>query len=167
MKNDALESAIHELKLIGADQWQSMLGEAMDEQPHLFAFLINTSDDFSEDVHEQLLRITILLSMAFKRAGIHIDTVTPAALDKVIEEKVEAYEELNISDQLEEEQMKSVANSPVVYTRLRKWVSEELGENMPLLDESLANLNLMVDVIISVMEESAIEPGDKKEATDA
>ncbi len=167
MHNDALESAIREMRLIGKDQWQSMLSQAMDEQPHLFAFLINTSDDFSEEVHEQLLRLTIILAMAFKRASIQIDTITPAVLDKVIEEKVETYDELNEEDRLEEGQMESVANSPLVFTRVRKWMKEELGESMPMLNESQANMNLMVDVIISVMEESAIQPGDKKEETDA
>lgn len=162
---DALESAIREMNLTGDDQWQSMLGQAMDEQPHLMAFLVNISDDFSEDVHEQLLRITVILAIAFQKAGIQIELITPAGLDKVIEEKVETYEDLAEEDELDQEAMQKIANSPHVFDRVRKWVTEELGSNMPILDETQANINLMLDVIISVLEEHAVDPNASKSET--
>lgn len=165
MQYDALESAIREMNLIGDDQWQGMLSQAMDEQPHLMAFLINISDDFSEDVHEHLLRITVILAIAFQKAGIQINLITPASLDKVIEEKVEAYEDLAEEDELHEEAMGKVANSPHVFDRVRKWVKEELGAKMPILDETQANINLMLDVIISVLEEHAVDPAAEKSET--
>lgn len=167
MHNDALESAIREMKLIGDDQWQGMLGQAMDEQPHLFAFLINISDDFAEDVHEQLLRITVILAIAFQKAGIQIDLITPAGLDKIIEEKVEAYEGLNEEDELDEKAMSSLANSPLVFERVREWVKAQMGERMPILDETQANLNLMLDIVISTLEEHAVDPNAKETKTDA
>lgn len=169
MQNDALESAIRELKLTGESQWTQLLSSAMDEQPHLMAFLINLSDDFSEEVHEQLLKVFVILSTAFRKAGIEIDLITPAGLDKVIEEKVETYEALEEEDTLDQSAMNQVANSPMVFDRIRTWVRNELGESMPLLDESQANINLMVDVIISAIEEHAVDPGskDKETTTDA
>lgn len=171
MHNDALESAIREIKLIGDDQWRTMLGQAMEEQPHLMAFLINISDDFTEEVHEQLLRITVLLAIAFQKAGININLITPASLDKVIEEKVDAYEELEEEledeDELEVEAMKELANSPIVFDRIRKWVDEELGIIKPTLVETRTNINLMVDIIISVLEEHAVDPNAKPTQADA
>lgn len=164
---DALESAIREMNLIGENQWQNMLGQAMDEQPHLMAFLINISDDFSEEVHEQLLRMTVILAIAFQKAGINIDLITPAGLDKIIEEKVEAYEKLEEEDELDIAGMREVANSPIVFQRVRKWVQEELGEKMPILDETQNNISLMVDVIISALEEHAVDPNAKPSDTDA
>lgn len=170
MQNDALESAIRELRLTGDEQWTQLLGSIMDEQPHLMAFLMNLADDFTEDVHDQLMRCTVLLSSAFKKAGIEIQTITPAGLDSILEKKIEAYEDLADEDDLIEEEMEKVANSPLVFERVRQWFMQELGEAMPILDESQANISLLVDVIISSMEEFAGEEGTtetSKEPTDA
>lgn len=168
MHNDALESAIRELKLTSEAQWTQMLGEVMDEQPHLMSFIMNLADDFSEEVHEQLMRATVLLSIAFKKTGIQIELITPAGLDKVLEEKVEAYESLAEEEELNPELLSEVANSPLVFERIRKWFAAELGEYMPLLEESQNNIGLLVDVIISSMEEFAVDPNSKTDTpTDA
>lgn len=160
MQNDALESAIREMNLTGDEHWNSLLGESMDEQPHLFAFLFNLADDFSEEVHEQLLRETVVLLAAFRKAGVEIDLITPAGLDKIIGEKVDLYESLAEEDNLNPEAMEGAANSPQVFDRVRKHIMNQLGDYMPILDESQANLNLMVDILISAMEEHAVLGSD-------
>lgn len=158
MHYDALESSIRELRLTSESDWTAMLTETMDEQPHLMAFIMNLADDFSEEVHEQLMKSTVVLSIAFKKAGIQIELITPAGLDKILEEKVEAYEALADEENLSPEHLSDVANSPEVFERIRNWFASELGDHMPLLDESQNNIGLLVDVIISCMEEFAVDP---------
>lgn len=166
MHNDALESAIRELNLTGEEHWAQLLSSTLDEQPHLMSFLINLSDDFSEPVHDHLIRAAVLLTNAFKKTDVSIDLITPTSLDEIITEKVAAYEQLDQNEELDSTSMEKLANSPLVFDRIRSWFGSQLGEEMPILDESQANINLLIDVIISAMEMNAIQPGDDSKTTE-
>jgi len=57
-----------------------------EEQPHLYGFIINLSDDFTDEEHEALSFLPLLLTEVFRKTGLIIGSIEPAIIEKSIEE---------------------------------------------------------------------------------
>ena len=55
-----------------------------EEQPHLYGFIINLADDFTDEEHEALSFLPLLLTEVFRKTGLRIENVDSATLEKAI-----------------------------------------------------------------------------------
>ena len=55
------EHAVHRVRTWTNEEYGQNLSAFMDEQPALFGFLLNLSEEFEDDEHEQLVRSALLL----------------------------------------------------------------------------------------------------------
>src|SRR5690606_10460156 len=93
--------------------------QILEDQPILMGFITNLSDDFSESEHEVLVDSAVILINAFVSAGIPVEMISHQLVEEVIREKVDEYEEKEEGSVLDEEQMKEIADSPLVFEDLK------------------------------------------------
>lgn len=164
MQESLINKAILEIRRMTPEQIQERMDIMLDEQPYLMGFLYNLDDDFDEEIHQALIRVCALLYSAFSMAEIEVGLISPAILESVINEKVEEYNTLSERDELVEENLHEVARSPMVFDELRKYVHDEINHHVAHEALQVHNISLMIDVLIGVMEESAIIEAREKEA---
>lgn len=59
-----------------------------EEQPHLYGFLINLSDDFGDLSHNGLMYLPLILSEAFRRLGMPVHPIGAEILEEVLKDAV-------------------------------------------------------------------------------
>lgn len=115
-----------------------------DEQPHLSGFLFNLDEDFSESDHDRILKTAIVVRDVLVGAGAPLEMVNNEIIEQVIGEKVEQYDLLG-EEEYPIQKYVDMASSPQMFASI---LANNAGAN--------ENLYLITDVIISVLEESAV-----------
>ncbi|HAB30967.1 MAG TPA: hypothetical protein DCE13_00325 [Cryomorphaceae bacterium] len=148
------EHAVHRVRTWTNEEYGQNLSAFMDEQPALFGFLLNLSEEFEDDEHEQLVRSALLLREGFRLAAIAVKPVDNLIIEDVTTGVVEAFEQLESIEALDPEAVVSVSRSPFVFTEVRNFLHQELRRGLP--DEYLQQHNLMIviDILIGCFEEA-------------
>ena len=155
-----LMSAVDRVRSWTDEEYGANLGVFLDEQPMLFSWLIRLSEEFDDDVHEQLVRSAMVLREGFRGMGLAVGTISDACITDVTTEVVEAFEAL----ENEVEVIEKVARSPFVHTEVRSFLHQELRAGLPRGEADQHNLMLVVDILIGCFEESVEQPGASGQA---
>ena len=153
MKNQGgvISSFFNELNGLSSQELGGRISAFMDEQPHLTGFLFNLDDDFSEEAHTFLLKASIAVRDVLVGAGIPLGMINNETIEQVVQEKVEQYDTLTEEEKPLNEYV-HLSSSPQMLEAVLKQ-----------FDKTDENLILIVDVIISLLEESAADAEDRKE----
>ena len=131
----------------------------------LFSWLIRLSEEFDDDVHEQLVRSAMVLREGFRGMGLAVGTISDACITDVTTGVVEAFEALEEEHEvLELDLIERVARSPFVHAEVRNFLHQELRSGLPRGESDQHNLMLVVDILIGCFEESVEQPGARGEA---
>ena len=76
-----LQSAVDRVRSWSDEEYGQNLGVFLDEQPMLFSWLIRLSEEFDDDVHEQLVRSAMVLREGFRGMGLAIAGAAAAGAD--------------------------------------------------------------------------------------
>lgn len=153
---DFIAEAIADYDAMKAEEQGKLVVQILEDQPILMGFITNLSDDFSESEHEVLVDSAVILINAFVSAGIPVEMISHQLVEEVIREKVDEYEEKEEGSVLDEEQMKEIADSPLVFEDLKNRAI--FKSNLP--EENLVqkqNFGIVLDTIISMVERSVAD----------
>ncbi|MEN9939383.1 MAG: hypothetical protein RIR61_190 [Bacteroidota bacterium] len=160
-----LQSAVDRVRSWSDEEYGQNLGVFLDEQPMLFSWLIRLSEEFDDDVHEQLVRSAMVLREGFRGMGLAVGTISDACITDVTTGVVEAFEALEEEHEvLELDLIEHVARSPFVHAEVRNFLHQELRSGLPRGESDQHNLMLVVDILIGCFEESVEQPGARGEA---
>ncbi len=160
-----LQSAVDRVRSWSDEEYGQNLGVFLDEQPMLFSWLIRLSEEFDDDVHEQLVRSALVLREGFRGMGLAVGTISDACITDVTTGVVEAFEALEEEHEvLELDLIERVARSPFVHAEVRNFLHQELRSGLPRGEADQHNLMLVVDILIGCFEESVEQPGARGEA---
>jgi hypothetical protein len=160
-----LQSAVDRVRSWSDEEYGQNLGVFLDEQPMLFSWLIRLSEEFDDDVHEQLVRSAMVLREGFRGMGLAVGTISDACITDVTTGVVEAFEALEEEHEvLELDLIENVARSPFVHAEVRNFLHQELRSGLPRGESDQHNLMLVVDILIGCFEESVEQPGARGEA---
>jgi hypothetical protein len=155
-----LQSAVDRVRSWSDEEYGQNLGVFLDEQPMLFSWLIRLSEEFDDDVHEQLVRSAMVLREGFRGMGLAVGTISDACITDVTTGVVEAFEALEEEHEvLELDLIEHVARSPFVHAEVRNFLHQELRSGLPRGESDQHNLMLVVDILIGCFEESVEQPG--------
>ena len=155
-----LMSAVDRVRSWTDEEYGQNLGVFLDEQPMLFSWLMRLSEEFEDDVHEQLVRSAMVLREGFRGMGLGIDTISDLVIADVTTEVVEAFEALESDEEvLDLELIEKVARSPFVHAEVRNFLHQELRSGLPKGSAEQHNLMLVIDILIGCFEEVVEQPG--------
>jgi len=160
-----LMSAVDRVRSWTDEEYGANLGTFLDEQPMLFSWLKSLSEEFDDDVHEQLVRSAMVLREGFRSMGLAVGTISDACITDVTTEVVETFEALDTDEEvLDLERIEQVARSPFVHAEVRNFLHQELRSGLPRGEADQHNLMLVVDILIGCFEESVEQPGASGQA---
>lgn len=160
-----LLSAVDRVRSWNDEEYGQSLSAFLDEQPMLFSWLLRLSDEFDDEVHEQLVRSALVLREGFRGMGLAVGTISDACITDVTTEVVETFEALETEDEVVDlERIEKVARSPFVHAEVRNFLHQELRSGLPRGEADQHNLMLVVDILIGCFEESVEQPGARGEA---
>lgn len=160
-----LMSAVDRVRSWTDEEYGANLGTFLDEQPMLFSWLIRLSEEFDDDVHEQLVRSAMVLREGFRSMGLAVGTISDTCITDVTTEVVETFEALDTDEEvLDLERIEQVARSPFVHAEVRNFLHQELRSGLPRGEADQHNLMLVVDILIGCFEESVEQPGASGQA---
>ena len=126
-----LQSAVDRVRSWSDEEYGQNLGVFLDEQPMLFSWLIRLSEEFDDDVHEQLVRSAMVLREGFRGMGLAVGTISDACITDVTTGVVEAFEALEEEHEvLELDLIEHVARSPFVHAEVRNFLDFLAGAKM-------------------------------------
>ena len=162
-KRDHIAASIADYEGMRNTERGMLLAQILEDQPMLMGFLTNLADDFSDSEHESLVDSSVILINAFVAAGIPVPTVADAMIKEVIEEKVAQYEDLVANEELSDEDMSSISDSPVVLQdlRTRALIKSDLNQEGALGQQ---NFLLILDAVLAMVERTASLAIQEKEA---
>jgi hypothetical protein len=134
----------------------------MDEQPALFGFLLNLSEEFEDDEHEQLVRSALLLREGFRLAAIAVQPISNLVIEDVTRGVVEAFEALEAKDSMSVDTVTEASRSPFVFAEVRNFLHQELRKGLPEEQLQRHNLMLLIDILIGCFEEALDIPEGPK-----
>ncbi|MBI1316491.1 hypothetical protein GC167_06485 [bacterium] len=113
-----------------------------DDQPYLFGFLINLSDEFPEAVHEALFDAVLQLSETFRRTGLQVHPISEQVLTEVLEEAAN---------------LESVESSPMMINELQMSIEQVSGQSIddPKMVEQI---RIVLRTLIECFERSVPDP---------
>lgn len=160
-----LLSAVDRVRSWNDEEYGQSLSAFLDEQPMLFSWLLRLSDEFDDEVHEQLVRSALVLREGFRGMGLSVGTISDACITDVTTEVVETFEALETEAEVVDlERIEKVARSPFVHAEVRNFLHQELRSGLPRGEADQHNLMLVVDILIGCFEESVEQPGARGEA---
>ena len=127
----------------------------IEEQPILARFLMNLSDEFSEEMHDFTLLSSLVLLRGFKIAGLTVNPIEPEALEKIIDEKVaiyDAFEDENETFTIND--LMPLCDSPMVMNSLLHTFMDQEMSDEAFDDIDMVNFALTLDIIITTLEQS-------------
>lgn len=151
-----LQNAILELGLLNEAEYQKEVSKLLDDQPHIMGWLFNIGEDFTEPVHELIIRSSIALFRSLAETGLYFKVITPEMLETVINANVEAFENLEEQNPegYTEQAIFELASSPIALKGLYGFVDGNVTE-LELPFESRSNLLLVLSSVIEVFEQAA------------
>lgn len=162
MSAPTFEHAIHRVRSWSHEEYGQNLSAFMDEQPALFGFLLNLSEEFEDDEHEQLVRSALLLREGFRLAAIAVLPISNLVIEDVTRGVVEAFEALEANDGLSVDTLTEVSRSPFVFAEVRNFLHQELRKGLPEEQLQRHNLMLLIDILIGCFEEALDIPEGPK-----
>ncbi len=163
-----LQNALVELELLKNKEYQVEISSLLDEQAYLMGWVFNLEEDFSETVHEMIVKSTIALYRALKETGLFFSIIKPDELEEAINTNIESLENLEEGEgELTENAVIENASSPVALKSLYGFIDANTSEQeLPI--EARSNLLFVLSTIIDLFEEAAAssDPSNAK-PTDA
>lgn len=157
------EHAVHRVRSWTDEEYGLNLSAFMDEQPALFGFLLNLSEEFEDDEHEQLVRSALLLREGFRLAALKVNPISNLIIEDVTTGVVEAFEKLEEKEvDLDLEAVVAVSRSPFVFEEVRNFLHQELRKGIPEAQLQQHNLMIVVDILIGCFEEALEIPDGPK-----
>ena len=144
--------AIARIRSMSEEEYGETLTVFMDEHPALFGFLLNLSEEFDDDEHDQLVRSAMLLREGFRLAALSIQSITSLIIQDVTREVVENFEKIDDDDGPKIEEMVRVSRSPFVFSEVRNFLHQELKNGLLERKGQQHNLMVLVDVLIGCFE---------------
>ena len=162
MSAPTFEHAVHRVRSWSQEEYGLNLSAFMDEQPALFGFLLNLSEEFEDDEHEQLVRSALLLREGFRLAALRVLHISNVVIEDVTTGVVEAFEALDLQEELDLERVVAVSRSPFVFAEVRNFLHQELRNGIPDAQLQQHNLMIVVDILIGCFEEALEIPDGPK-----
>ena len=162
MSAPTFEHAVHRVRSWSQEEYGLNLSAFMDEQPALFGFLLNLSEEFEDDEHEQLVRSALLLREGLRLAALRVLPISNVVIEDVTTGVVEAFEALDLQEELDLERVVAVSRSPFVFAEVRNFLHQELRKGIPDTQLQQHNLMIVVDILIGCFEESLEIPDGPK-----
>ena len=162
MSAPTFEHAVHRVRSWSQEEYGLNLSAFMDEQPALFGFLLNLSEEFEDDEHEQLVRSALLLRQGFRLAALRVLPISNVVIEDVTTGVVEAFEALDLQEELDLERVVAVSRSPFVFAEVRNFLHQELRKGIPDAQLQQHNLMIVVDILIGCFEEALEIPDGPK-----
>jgi hypothetical protein len=161
-KKDFVAIAIADYEAMTDEEKGQMIVQVLEDQPVLMGFITNLADDFSDPEHEALVDSAVILINAFVSAGIPVEMVPHQMVEEVIQERADSYEQTaEKADDLTQEDLKDVSDSPMVFEDLRNRAMFKIQEQ-----EEEPGLNpefiLILDTVIAIIERSVSLEMNKK-----
>ena len=162
MSAPTFEHAVHRVRSWSQEEYGLNLSAFMDEQPALFGFLLNLSEEFEDDEHEQLVSSALLLREGFRLAALRVLPISNVVIEDVTTGVVEAFEALDLQEELDLERVVAVSRSPFVFAEVRNFLHQELRKGIPDAQLQQHNLMIVVDILIGCFEEALEIPDGPK-----
>lgn len=163
-----LQNALVELELLKNKDYQVEINRLLDEQAYLMGWLFNLEEDFSEAIHDLIIKSTIALFRSLTEMGLFFQMIKPDQLEDAINTNIEAFENLEEGDgELTENAIIDQAGSPVALRSLYSFIDANTTEDdLPI--EARSNLLFVLSTVVDLFEESAAseDPSNRK-PTDA
>lgn len=162
-----LEQALLSSESFTEKDYKEGIDYLVEEQPVMARFLMNLSDEFSEEMHDFTLLSSLVILRGFKIAGLTVNAVEAEALEKLIEEKVGVYDKFEDDHEtFTVGDLVPLCDSPMVMNSLlHTFLDQEMTDEA--FDElDLVNFALTLDIIITALEQSIGLP-DKKNIAEA
>ena len=161
-----LQQALINLDLVNDAAYQKTVSELLDEQPHLMGFLFNLEEEFAENPHELLLRATVAFQQSMVSIGLNFKPVTPALLEKVVNEKIALFNSLDQSEiGFDEHQFFHKTSSPAAVKSLIAYIDENTRDDE--FDAAARNNMLLILSALVELFEEAIATGDEPKTESA
>ena len=163
-----LQNALVELELLKNKDYQIEISRLLDEQAYLMGWLFNLEEDFSEPVHDLIVKSSIALFRSLTEMGLFFQMIKPDHLEEAINTNIEAFESLEDSDEaLTENAVIDQSSSPVALRSLYGFIDANTSdEDLPI--EARSNLLFVLTTVIDLFEEAATpEDPTNKKPTDA
>ena len=125
-------------------------------------FLLNLSEEFDDDEHEQLVRTAMLLREGFRLAALNVQSITSVIIQDVTKEVVENIEKIDTPGGAPLDEMVKTSRSPFVFSELRNFLHQELKNGLRERKGQQHNLMVLVDILIGCFEEAVEIPEAKK-----
>ena len=154
--------AIARIRSLSPEEYGENLTVFMDEHPALFGFLLNLSEEFDDDEHDQLVRTAMLLREGFRLAALNVQSITSVIIQDVTKEVVENIEKIDTPSGTPLDEMAKTSRSPFVFSELRNFLHQELKNGLRERKGQQHNLMVLVDVLIGCFEEAVEIPEAKK-----
>lgn len=157
------EHAIHRVRSWTDQEYGLNLSAFMDEQPALFGFLLNLSEEFEDDEHDQLVRSALLLREGFRLAALRVTPITNLIIEDVTTGVVEAFEKLEEKEvEIDLDAVVALSRSPYVFAEVRNFLHQELRKGIPDTQLQKHNLMIVIDILIGCFEEALEIPDGPK-----
>ena len=157
-----LQEALIKLDLMNDQAYQNQVAALLDEQPHLMGFLFNLADDFSEEAHDLMVRLTMALFQGLQASGLQFSMINAQMLEEMLAKKVGEMEAIDVDNQaFDEVAFLKDASSPATVQSMLQFMADNAT-----LDETERNNSLLVlSAVTELFEVAADLPADlKKEA---
>lgn len=150
-----LHQTLIKLELVDEKAYQKSVSEFLDEQAFMMGFLFNLEEDFSETVHDLLIRATLALHKSLSETGLFFKLITSDMLDEIISRKLAEYDEIEKDVEVfDTAPYFEAASSPVALKGLYEFIDQNTTED-ELHDEERSNLLLVLSAIIELFENAA------------
>lgn len=156
-----LQEALIKLDLMNEEAYHNQVASMLDEQPHIMGFLFNLADDFSEEAHDLLVRLTMALFYGMRQTGLEFSMIDAQMLEEMLAKKVEEIEAIDEEDQaFDEVAFLKDASSPATVSSMLEFVADHSQ-----MDETQRNNALLVlSAITELFEVAADIPGTEEKA---
>jgi hypothetical protein len=158
-----IQEAVQQVRSWSQDRFAAELSDFMDEQPALFAFLLNLSEEFEDQAHDLLVHSALILREGFTIADIPVKTITDAIIEDATRDVTESMDADGAADLIDAENMARRSRSPFVFQEVRQYLHDQLTLDVEKDVLSEYNLLIVVDVMIGCFEE-ALDLGDDADA---
>ena len=163
-----LQNALVELELLKNKDYQVEISRLLDEQAYMMGWLYNLEEDFTEPVHDMIIKSAIALFRSLSEMGLFFQMIKPDDMEEVINANIESFENLEEGDgELTENAIIDQSSSPVALRSLYGFIdANSSDEELPL--EARSNLLFVLTTIIDLFEGAAAseDPSNRK-PTDA
>ncbi len=156
-----VEKTWQEAALLAPDRARKEMTRMSKDQPHLLAFLLESTDDLSPDAHELAVYLSFVVYQMFQGFNKKIRKISPDELMAAYKDTIDFFENLEGVHEKFIDRIVSIQVS--TQPRVMKYVVEALmeepeeGDSAVLTEEDKGSLFLILKTVVEVLDQNAYE----------